>query len=83
MIAQDLPIAYVDEDHISIGGKLHKCNGPRIQVGSTGQVKGFRLMHHFIYDRFKRRYHIVGCVGERSDELLKQLDVIHQRPFMR
>lgn len=81
LIAQDLPIAYVDDNHISIGGKLHKCNGPRIHVGSTGQVKGFRLMHHFIYDRFKRRYHIVGCVGERSDELLKQLDITHQRPF--
>lgn len=81
LIAQDLPIAYVDENHISIGGKLHKCNGPRIQVGSTGQVKGFRLMHHFIYDRFKRRYHIVGCVGEQSDALLKQLDITHQRPF--
>ena len=82
MIAKDLPIAYVDENHISIGGELHKCNGPRIQVGSTGQIKGFRLMHHFIYDRLKHRYYIVGCVGERSDELLKQLDVAHQRPFM-
>ena len=82
MIAKDLSIAYVDENHISIGGELHKCNGPRIQVGSTGQIKGFRLMHHFIYDRLKHRYYIVGCVGERSDELLKQLDVAHQRPFM-
>ena len=81
LIAKDLPIAYVDENHISIGGELHKCNGPRIQVGSTGQVKGFRLMHHFIYDRFKHRYHMVGCVGENSDELLKQLDITHQRPF--
>ena len=81
LIAKDLPIAYVDDNHISIGGQLHKCNGPRIHVGSTGQVMGFRLMHHFIYDRFKRRYHIVGCVGERSDELLKQLDITHQRPF--
>ena len=81
LIAKDLPIAYVDDNHISIGGELHKCNGPRIHVGSTGQVKNFRLMHHFIYDRFKRRYHVVGCVGERSDELLKQLDIAHQRPF--
>ena len=81
LIRQDLPIAYVDDHHISIGGMLHKCSGPRIHVGHTGQVKNFRLMNHFIYDRFKRRYLMVGCVGENSDQLLQQLDIKHQRPF--
>ena len=80
LIAQDLPIAYVDENHISIGGKLHKCNGPRVHVHHTGQIENFHLMHHFIYDPFKRRYMLVGCVGEQSEELLKKLDVKRQRP---
>ena len=80
LIAKDLPITYVDDHHISIGGDLHRCGGPRIHVGHTGQIQNFRLMHHFIYDRFKRRYLMVGCVGEKSDELLAALDNKHQRP---
>ncbi len=80
LIAQDLPITYVDDHHISIGGNLHRCSGPRIHVGHTGQVQNFRLMQHFIYDPFKRRYLMVGCVGEHSDQLLKQLDIKRQRP---
>lgn len=81
MIGQDLPIAYVDDHHISFGGQLHECSGPRIHVGHTGQVENFHLMHHFIYDSLKRRYLMVGCVGENSDKLLEQLDVKRQRPY--
>ena len=80
IIAQDLPVTYVDEHHISVGGQIHKCNGPRIHVHHTGQVENFRLLPHLIYDQFKRRYLLVGCVGERSDELLKSLDIMRQRP---
>ena len=80
IIAQDLPVTYVDENHIRVGDKLHRCNGPRIHVSHTGQIENFRLMHHFVYDRFKRRYLLVGCVGEKSDELLKRLDNKRQRP---
>ena len=80
MIAQDLPVTYVDEQHISVGGNLQRCTGPRIHVSSTGQVENFHLMHHFMYDRFKRRYLLVGCVGENSEALLKALDGRHQRP---
>ncbi len=80
VIAQNLPVTYVDEHHIRVGDKLHKCHGPRVHVHHTGQIENFRLMHHFIYDHFKRRYLLVGCVGEKSDELLKKLDIRHQRP---
>lgn len=37
-------------------------------------------MHHFMYDRFKRRYLLVGCVGENAEEILEKLDVQRQRP---
>lgn len=80
IIRQDLPVTYVDEHHISVGDRIHVCNGPRIHVRRTGQIENFRLMHHFIYDRFKRRYLLVGCVGEKSDELLRSLDIKRQRP---
>ena len=81
LIQKDLPITYVDDHHVSIGSELHECSGPRIHVTHTGQVENFRLMHHFIYDRLKRRYLMVGCVGENSDKLLEQLDIRRQRPF--
>ena len=81
LIQKDLPITYVDDHHVSIGNDLHQCSGPRIHVGHTGQVENFRLMHHFVYDRLKRRYLMVGCVGENSDKLLEQLDIRRQRPF--
>lgn len=80
IIAQDLPVTYVDEHHISIGDSVQLCDGPRVHVHRTGQIENFRLMHHFIYDRFKKRYLLVGCVGEHSDELLEKLDVQRQRP---
>ena len=80
VIAQDLPVTYVDEQHIRVGSNLQKCTGPRIHVSSTGKIENFRLLHHFIYDRFKRRYLLVGCVGEKSVEILASLDLRRQRP---
>jgi len=80
IIAQNLPVTYVDENNISVGGQIHKCNGPRIHVHHTGQVENFRLLPHLIYDQFKRRYLLVGCVGEDSDKLLQTLDIMRQRP---
>ena len=74
IIARNIPITYVDHQHISIGDDVVMCNGPRIHVPRTGDIKGFRLMNHFIYDQFKRRYYLIGCVGEDSEELLKKLD---------
>lgn len=80
IIAQDIPITYVDDSHISIGDHIQQCDGPRFHVKRTGQIENFRLMNHLIYDRFKRRYLLVGCVGEKSDELLQRLDNQRQRP---
>ena len=80
VIAQDLPVTYVDDHHIRVGNLLQKCTGPRIHVSSTGKIENFKLLHHFIYDRFKRRYLLVGCVGEKSDEILASLDLRRQRP---
>ena len=80
IIKQDLPVTYVDENHISVGGRIHSCSGPRIHVPHTGLIKNFKLMHHYLYDRFRKRYVLVGCVGDGSEELLKSLDGRHQRP---
>lgn len=74
MINQNLPINYVDEKHISINGISHMCTGPRTHVRNTKDILGFRLLPQFIYDSFERRYLMVGCVGENSEENLKKLE---------
>ena len=80
IIRQNLPVTYVDDQHISIGDSIQRCDGPRVHVHNTAQIENFRLMNHFIYDRFKKRYLLVGCVGEKSDELLEKLDNRRQMP---
>jgi len=80
VIAQDLPVTYVDENHIRIGDTLQQCSGPRIHVPSTGKIENLQLLYHFIHDPFKRRYVMVGCVGENAEELLTTLDNSRQRP---
>ncbi len=80
IIARDVPITYVDEGHISVGDSIQPCSGPRVHVHRTGQIENFCLLDHLIYDRFKRRYYLVGCVGEGSRELLQKLDIGRQRP---
>lgn len=74
MIAANLPITYEDANHISVNGRSHYCTGPRIHVSHTGQIENFHLLHHFIYDRFSRRYLLVGCVGKDAEANLQKLD---------
>jgi len=74
MIRADLPITYVDNHHVSIGEHLHLCTGPRIHVTRTGDIKNFHLLRHFIYDRFGKRYLLVGSVGDDAMENLARLD---------
>jgi len=74
MIAQNLPVTYHDEDHISIGGAVHHCTGPRTHVRSTGQVRDFHLLYRFPYDRRNKRYLMVGIVGMENLEKLRKLD---------
>ena len=76
LIDQDLPIDYVDESHIAIGGKLHPCTGPRTHVPSSGHVVGFHLVKRFLLDHFNKRYLLVGCVGEDSLEIMERLSQI-------
>lgn len=79
LIRADLPITYVDNNHVSIDGNIHPCTGPRIHVARTGLIEDFHLLHHFIYDRFSRRYLLVGCVGEHSESNLQKLDAQQEK----
>ena len=74
MIAANLPVTYVDNTHISVDGRNHFCTGPRIHVSHTGKIENFHLLHHFIYDRFKNQYLLIGCVCKNAEKNLQFLD---------
>ena len=78
-IASDLPVAYHDDNHVSLGSVIHRCRGPRTHVSHTAEIKGFRLLHKLVYDAFNNKYLLVGFVGEDSDERLTALErkVVH------
>lgn len=82
LIAQNLPVDYLDNHHVTIGGQAHPCTGPRVHVKHTGQITNFHLLDHFIYDRFQNRYLLVGCVGEDAQENLKRLDAQQEKQLI-
>lgn len=73
-IASDLPVAYYDDNHVSLGSVIHRCRGPRTHVSHTAEIKGFRLLHKLVYDAFNNKYLLVGFVGEDSGERLAALE---------
>lgn len=68
MIAQDLPIAPADEDHIRIGDEVMECTGVRTHVGSSGQIEAFRLLPALKFNPIDRRHLLVGIVGDPQEE---------------
>ena len=74
LIRQDLPITYVDEDHISIGNNVQPCTGPRLHVSSTGMIKDFHLLYRYIHDPHEDKYLLIGVVGERNLDYIRKLN---------
>ena len=66
-IDDKLEINFADETHISIGGKLHACTGPRIHVPTAGDIRNFRLEKEFVYNNLTDQYLLIGHVGEPVD----------------
>ena len=73
-IEKDLPVTYKDDKHVLIGDASLLCTGPRTHVKRTSDIKGFRLLPYLVYDKFNKKYLLVGCVGDDSEENLKKLE---------
>ncbi|MDD3193546.1 MAG: alanine-tRNA synthetase second additional domain-containing protein [Oscillospiraceae bacterium] len=76
-IQMNLPISYVDDKHISIGEDLYHCTGPRMHIGSTGEIKNFALLHEFMEDPITKEYYLVGVVSSRGELRANDLNRIH------
>ena len=73
-IKMDLPVTYVDENHVRIGDMVHQCNGPRIHVSSTGKIGDLQLLYRFVHDKRKNRYLLVGCIGEQNLDYIRRMN---------
>lgn len=69
-IKEDLPISFLDDEHIRIGDITQYCTGPRNHVKSTGKIEGFTLMKEIPYDPITKRYLLVGLVGHEGEARL-------------
>lgn len=71
LIKRDLQISYSDDEHITVGGNLYECTGPRIHVKRTSEIVGFRLLKEFRWDPLQKLYTLAGLVGEEQTRLIK------------
>ncbi len=76
MVAQDIPISYLDENHILIGDQKHQCTGPRMHVSSTGKIRHFALNKEFVKEPITGRYLMTGVVGRQAKEKISDLNKI-------
>lgn len=76
LIAQDLPVSYLDDEHILVGEHSIACQAPRMHVKSTGEIEEFSLVKEFVYDTKWKYYMMIGQVGNRNRGLFKSLNKI-------
>ncbi|AZR73386.1 lantibiotic ABC transporter [Anoxybacter fermentans] len=66
-IEKDIPVCYLDEEHIKLGDRQYFCTGPRIHVRKTGDIKGFKLIKEFKYNPREKLYLLAGLVGKDEE----------------
>lgn len=76
-ISQDLPISFVDDNHIRIGEKLHGCTGPRMHMARTGEIENFRVLPDIKYDPLSEKFMLVGLIGPSNGYDARDLNAIH------
>lgn len=79
IIKADLPICFLDDQHIRVGDKPYSCTGPCIHIRRTGEITGFRLLREFRFDPIQRLYTIAGVVGEEVSLPSRPIDIAAER----
>lgn len=74
-LSKNLPVGYYDEDHIMLGDKLVKCNGPRFHIRNTSEVEYFSFINRFIKDPKSNTYCLIGLLSK--DCCMENLNAIH------
>lgn len=72
IIEKALPIAYYDDANIKIGDKIVECDGPRLQVRNTSEIKDFSLVKEFVPDPDTNTYCLIGVVDNNTDNIMNR-----------
>lgn len=75
-IAKDLPISFLDDEHIMIGKEPWHCNGPRMHVRTACEIEKLTLHKEFLHEPITNRYLLVGVVGKNGVQRLNELNKI-------
>ena len=81
LIEADLPISYLDANHVLIGDQRHYCTGPRMHVKSTGRIRNFQLYQDFLTHPITKDSQILGLVNTPSDYKLSDLNSLRLMTF--
>lgn len=76
MIAKDVPISFMDDDHILIDKEPWLCGGPRMHVKTTGEIEKLTLNKELLQEPITNRYLLVGVVGASSEKRISELNTI-------
>lgn len=76
-IDKHLPVSYYNENHIMIGDRIVKCDGPRFHIRNTSEVKNFTLIKKFIQDPKTNTFCLVGCLDDEDKIDIRNLNTIH------
>ena len=75
-VSDNIPICFVDDEHIKIGDDLWYCSGPRMHVHQSGEIKKVVLNEEILIEPITNRYLLVGIVGEHGNWNIKDLNKI-------
>lgn len=76
MIDQKLPIAYKNDNHISVGEWIRACQGPRMHVNNTGDIKDFLIYPQLTQDPFTKSWMLLTLVGVESIEDIRVVNTL-------
>ncbi|MDR0239433.1 MAG: alanine-tRNA synthetase second additional domain-containing protein [Deltaproteobacteria bacterium] len=68
-LSENLPVRYLDENHIMIGESAIPCAGPRLHVRNTAEVEGFSLVRKFVWDERTATYCLVGTLEHPEEHV--------------
>jgi len=68
-ISENIPVSYLNEDHIQIGDRVIECNGPRFHVKNTSEIEEFFLVKKFMKDPKSNAYCLIGLIGNGVENL--------------
>jgi hypothetical protein len=76
MIADDIPISFLDDTHILIGDDPYPCSFPRNHVSNTKKIQKLIFGEELMKEPITDRYLLIGIVGDWSGQRMSDLNKI-------